>query len=85
MHSKIPTHRVIAAKSKSKRDGGGQVPGGKGAPGPGKDASPKNTFSLSLFSLKSTKTTHVYMALYHDKRRLEAKKYRGKLGHGMTE
>lgn len=46
---------------------------------------PKTHFPFHFFLLKAQKTTHVYMALYHDKRRLEAKKYRGKLGHGMTE
>lgn len=37
------------------------------------------------FSLKSTKSTHVHTVSHHDKRRPEAKKERGKLGHGMTE
>lgn len=37
------------------------------------------------FSLKSTKSTHVHTVSHYDKRRPEAKKRRGKLGHGMTE
>lgn len=67
-------------RTKSKRGRCGQVPGGKGEPHPGKDASPK-THSLavlpSTFSLKNTKTTHVHTAAQHDKRRPDAKKKPG--------